>query len=452
MGEKPDQDLLRAYATTQSEAAFAELVRRYLDLVYSVALRMTRDHHHAEDVSQCVFQALARQAGSLRNGAALSGWLHRATHHVSAQLVRTAVRRRGREGEAGVLPLPSAAPESEMAWQTVEAQLDEALSGLAPADREAILLRYFRRLSAREVASELGLSAEAAQKRVSRAVERLREALAARGINAGTAALALGLAEQGVCAPPVSLAASISAVVAAAGSCPGLPVSGSIASLLMSPLQKSLVAALVLGSVGFGAFEVQQARVQRADLQRVQAERAALGDEVARLNLEKGEWTARELAMQSEVAGARSNHVELLRLRGEVGRLKEEKRDSERRLAALQAGAKPAATKTATPVRRASPTSPFQLRLVVDGASDSAETLAMQPAHGAESGARESVSVERQPLMDHALVRSVAVIADPLGGGPQIEVQFNDEGREEFARLTREHLNQRLAIALDGRV
>jgi len=61
-----DQELLREYATTGAEAAFARLVERHVELVYSAAFRQTGNHAMAQDVSQAVFIILARKAASLR--------------------------------------------------------------------------------------------------------------------------------------------------------------------------------------------------------------------------------------------------------------------------------------------------------------------------------------------------------------------------------------------------
>jgi DNA-directed RNA polymerase specialized sigma24 family protein len=98
-----DQQLLRAYAEHRSEEAFAELVRRHVDLVYSAALRTVCDAHQAEDVTQSTFLALARESARLANRSVLSGWLYTAAHHLAAKVVRSDVRRRAREQEASLM-------------------------------------------------------------------------------------------------------------------------------------------------------------------------------------------------------------------------------------------------------------------------------------------------------------------------------------------------------------
>src|SRR5664279_4192939 len=98
-----DQELLRDYAEERSEAAFTQLARRHVDLVYSAALRMVHDEHLAEDVTQGVFLALVQNAARLRDRRALPGWLHHTTQHFAANAIRAEVRRRVREKEAAAM-------------------------------------------------------------------------------------------------------------------------------------------------------------------------------------------------------------------------------------------------------------------------------------------------------------------------------------------------------------
>ena len=189
MNDHTDSQLLRAYTERRSEPAFAELVRRHVDFVYSAALRIVCDSHLAEDVTQGVFVALAKNAAQLTDHPVLSGWLHRTTQNIAAQTVRTDVRRRAREQEAAAMnELLSAEPD--VLWKHIAPYLDVALGELSEPDRDALLLRYFERKSAREMAQTFGTSEDAAQKRVSRAVERLREFFAKRGVAVGASGLA----------------------------------------------------------------------------------------------------------------------------------------------------------------------------------------------------------------------------------------------------------------------
>ena len=93
--------LLAEYVKDGSEPAFRELVGRYVDLVYSAAVRLVEeDRHLAEDVAQTVFADLARLARSLPKEVMLGGWLHRHTCFVAATLLRSERRRRARERQA----------------------------------------------------------------------------------------------------------------------------------------------------------------------------------------------------------------------------------------------------------------------------------------------------------------------------------------------------------------
>src|SRR5689334_1949237 len=142
---------------------------------------MVRDSHLAEDVSQGVFVALAQNARQLADRPVLSGWLHRTTQNLAANIVRSDVRRRAREQEA-VAMNELFSTESDALWDHIAPHLDTALGELSETDRDVVLLRYFQRKSARDIAQALGVSEEAAQKRVNRAVERLREFFAKRGV------------------------------------------------------------------------------------------------------------------------------------------------------------------------------------------------------------------------------------------------------------------------------
>ena len=214
-----DWQLLQAYAESRSEAAFAELVRLHLDWVYSVALRHVGDPHLAEDVVQSVFVLLARKARDLGPGTLLGGWLFRTTRHVAAHARRAELRRKTREAIACIMSHDTASPDTdEILWQQLTPHLDQAVAALSEADRSAILLRFYERMPLRKVGERLGVSEDAAKKRVSRAVEKMREFLNRRGVKLSGVGLAALLAENTVQTASAALAGVVVKVSMAAAS------------------------------------------------------------------------------------------------------------------------------------------------------------------------------------------------------------------------------------------
>jgi RNA polymerase sigma factor (sigma-70 family) len=315
MNEQSDAELLRAYAESRSEAAFGELVRRYVDLVYSAARRMVCDPHLAEDVTQGVFMALAKGAGQLVNRPTLSGWLHRTAQNIAATTVRNTERRRAREQEAAAMnPLPSAGPD--ISWDHIAPHLDDAIGELSEPDRDALLLRYFERKSARDMAAKLGISEEAAQKRVSRAVERLRELFAKRGVPVGASGLVIVLAANAVQAAPAGLAVTITAVAPLAGAAIATAATVTTKAIAMTTLQKTIVTAVLTVAVGAGIYEANQAARWRATNKTLTAERD-------KLLAERDAAVGAAAQAATDSAQAQQDRMELLRLRGEVGMLRQ---------------------------------------------------------------------------------------------------------------------------------
>ena len=132
----PDPELLATFARTNSEDAFAGLVRRHVSLVYSAALRQVGgDAHLAQDVAQTVFTDLARKAAALARRESLTGWLYTSAHFAAAKIIRTETRRRDREEKFMREPTNEPAPAAE--WETLRPALDAAMHELKEAGREA---------------------------------------------------------------------------------------------------------------------------------------------------------------------------------------------------------------------------------------------------------------------------------------------------------------------------
>ena len=218
--QEDDSALLHRYAAEGSQEAFAELVARHLGLVYHAALRQCRgDRHRAEEVAQLIFTDLARKADALSRRPLLVAWLHTSVRYAAAHLRRTELRRQAREQEVFAMDGSEFAPEATADWERLRPLVDEALQSLGERDRAAVLLRFFENRSYAELAASLSVSEDAARVRVNRALEKLRSALARRGLVSTASALAVALAQPAVAAvPPAGLAAQISAgAVSAAG-------------------------------------------------------------------------------------------------------------------------------------------------------------------------------------------------------------------------------------------
>ncbi len=177
-----DQELLAEYAASQSEAAFAELVRRHTGLVWASALRQVGNQTVAEEITQAVFIVLARKASSLTREVALTGWLFRATRYAALDAQKTEGRRQRRELEAAQMEPPHSPDESEPAWDQITPLIDDALAALGSKDRNAILLRFFEEKSFHEIGAALGTNDNAARARVVRALDKLRKFFCQRGV------------------------------------------------------------------------------------------------------------------------------------------------------------------------------------------------------------------------------------------------------------------------------
>jgi RNA polymerase sigma factor (sigma-70 family) len=318
------QTLLLLYARTRSESAFRELVSRYIDLVYSTAFRLVGgDAHSAQDVAQTVFVALADKAGTLPKDVMLGGWLHQHTRFVAAKLMRTGRRRQLRERQAAEMNAIEDHSESNLAQ--VAPVLDEAIGQLDAEDRTAILLRFFERKDFRGVGDALGSSEDAARKRVDRALEKLHVLLKHRGATLSATALGTALATEAVTAAPAGLAGSVAGTVLA-----GATAGGTTLALLkvmgMTKLKLGIISAIVVAGVATPLVLQHQSQVRlrednqafRQQVDQLAAENERLANLVARAN--------------SSQALAIDQPSEILRLRGEVGVLRQQKSEAERLL------------------------------------------------------------------------------------------------------------------------
>jgi RNA polymerase sigma factor (sigma-70 family) len=313
-----DATLLRLYAEKRFEAAFTELVRRHVDLVYGAAMRRTGgDTHRAADVAQQVFTTLAREARKLSRHAILPAWLHTATRNAALNLMISEQRRKVRESEAVALEASIACGEPAPEWERIRPLLDGAIDELPEADRAAVVLRFLERRGFAEVGVALKVSADAARMRTERAMEKLRAALARRGVTSSAAALGIVVANQPLMSAPAAVVSALSsASLANAGG-------GVVATLTSLMSTKVIATAIISGVLAFGigsqfgrsghikaapqpAVDDAQSRLiaslrqsnasLQSDVDRLNASNAQLAGNVAQLTASNAELSAAKVA------------------------------------------------------------------------------------------------------------------------------------------------------------
>ncbi len=240
-----DNALLRQYVSDGNDEAFATLVTRHINLVYSVALRCAGNPESAEEITQAVFIILAKKAMQLRHDKALSSWLFQTTRLTAANFVRSESRRRYREQEAHMQSVLNE-PEDDL-WPKLAPLLDSAVADLRDKDRQAILLRFYEGKNLREVGVALGTSEDAAEKRVSRALEKLRKSFAKRGVSSTAPIIAGTISLHSVQAAPAALVKSVAVVAATKGAAAG----GSIL-FLVTKTMKTMTWLKIKFAVGVG--------------------------------------------------------------------------------------------------------------------------------------------------------------------------------------------------------
>jgi len=266
-----ESELLRQYVETGSEPAFRTLVDRHCGLVYQAALRQLGSNPSlAEDVTQSVFILLAQKARSLIRHPNVAGWLFATTHFVSIRTARAEHRRRLREAAAQDLAeadLPAASTAAD--WARVRPALDGAILALGREDRHAIILRYFQNRAVADVARSLRVTEAAAYKRLERAVDRLRTALAQRGVTSSASALSLLIAEQAHAGAPVGMASAVAGKALSAASTAGASAVGLLQLMGIAKTTAGLIgltAILCLPGLGVALYERHLAQRDAAEL------------------------------------------------------------------------------------------------------------------------------------------------------------------------------------------
>jgi len=315
-----DRELLSRFIREHSQDAFTELVNQHMNLVYSAALRQVRSPQLAEDVCQTVFTQLARTASKLAPATILTAWLYQVTRNAAIDVIRSEARRQAREQIALEMSQMNDTPAS---WTQIEPLLDEAMESLDQPDRTAILLRYFESKSLKEVGEALGASEDAAQKRVQRAVERLRDFFLEHKMKVGATGLVALLSANAIQAAPAGLSASVA--ISALTACTSTPAAMTITkAIAMTTSQKAIITLVVAGALGVGLYQARTTHNLREQLQTFREQQATQDNTRQQLERERDSAKAALAAVANENSTRKTGPNEVLKLRGEVGRLRQE--------------------------------------------------------------------------------------------------------------------------------
>jgi len=245
-----DNQLIREYVQNGSEAAFTQIVERYLNLVYSTCLREMGNAQLAEDATQVTFLILSKRAALLRANTVLPGWLFTIARLTCSNMRRQEKRRAHYEAQAAK-EAGMAQETNEATWTEIEPLLQDAIASLRQSDRDAILLRFFQGCSLLETGKALGMSEDAARKRVARAVEKLRMQFARHGVVIPAVLLSLMLADHAANAAPIEVALISQAVVSgAAGSSITSASQGVLKMIWLSRIKTVAMAATCIAGGG----------------------------------------------------------------------------------------------------------------------------------------------------------------------------------------------------------
>jgi RNA polymerase sigma factor (sigma-70 family) len=323
VNDRKDLALLKEYDRLGSEEAFALLVKRHVNLVYSVALCRVEVPAHAEEITQVVFVILARKAGSLRADTILEGWLHETARLTALSFLRRERRRQLREQEA-CMESSLQSQRDDRTWEQLAPLLDEAIGRLGARERDAVMLRFFKGQSVREVAAALGINENAAQQRILRAVEKMRLFFSRRGVAVPAAAITTAISAHSVQAAPGALAQSVTTLAMAQGASASAStltlIKGASKLMTWTNLKTGIVAGLTAATLAVPLIVEQKAQ---ARLEVGEATSRRQSEQLAQLRADND----RLAQVAARMTLAREQMEDLQRLRNEVGTLRQQAND-----------------------------------------------------------------------------------------------------------------------------
>jgi len=297
-----DHALLERFRQARDADAFAEIIARHQNLVYSTCLRVLGNQADAQDAAQDCFLRLLRKAGTVQ--ASLGGWLHRCAIDISIDELRSRESRRNREEVSTQMNSHS---NPDPSWDELAPHLDAAINDLPDDLRHAVVEHFLERRTQADIAKELGVSAMTISRRVDAGIEDLRKNLKKAGVIASAGALALLLTENAVQAAPAALTASLSKLTVLAAAEPGglvtTPgaVSGATGAAAAGGQLKliALVAAAVLAGVGIWKLAAKPEKAEQPDpAQQAPAPAQVAAQPIAQDTQDPQQWKPFELTME----------------------------------------------------------------------------------------------------------------------------------------------------------
>lgn len=252
MSAPDDTDLLQKWTRHRDRESLGELIRRHIDLVYAVARRQVGDAHLAEDVTQAVFILLLQKAHQIKSEAAMTSWLFTTTRYAAANATKVLRRRRHHEHYASRHEQMTI--DEPLMDDHSSPLLDEAIETLPRADRACILMSFMQQKTHAQVGAAIGVTEEAARKRITRAVDRLRAFFVSRGVTMSTTALIASFSTQSKASAALvesTINLTILSQSASAATAAGTIAKGVANMIFTAKLKLAAAAAIAMATTGF---------------------------------------------------------------------------------------------------------------------------------------------------------------------------------------------------------